>query len=106
MKSIKYKLMILGCFLMVSCGSDSGKESKPTTPAKPNKPPVTSPAPVTPAAPVAPPAIQSQPVAPPTYPQVGGPTNSGRNQLADNQCPNGPVRRFVYNVFHIENCVE
>lgn len=103
---MKSKILILSCFLMVSCGSQSDKgSSAPSTPPKPSKPPVAS---VAPAAPVASasPAIQAAPVAPPTYPHVGGPTTGGTFANSGAACPNGPVRRLFYNIFHSENCVQ
>lgn len=103
---MKSKLLIFACFLMVSCGSSNDKGSKaPSTPPKPSKPPVASVAPSM--APVAPqtPAIQAAPIAAPTYPQVGGPTSGNNFSSTARECPNGPIRRLFYNVFHAENCV-
>ncbi len=107
--SLRSTLAVAACILMVACGSeDKGSNNKPATPPKPTKPPMASVAP-TPAPTMAPvvPVTPAAPVTPPSYPQVGGPVNNGNSyQTAGAQCPNGPVRRFLYNVFHKEDCVQ
>lgn len=106
--SLRSTLAVAACVLMVACGSqDKGSNNNPATPAKPSKPTVASVAP-TPAPTVAPvvPVTPAAPVTPPSYPQVGGPVGGHSYQTASVECPNGPVRRFLYNVFHKEDCVQ
>lgn len=105
--SLKSTFAVLACLVMVACGSeDKGSNNKPSAPPKPSKPPMASVAPTPTPAPVVP-VTPAAPVNPPSYPQVGGPVGGGTAGQANFvQCPNGPVRRFLYNVFHKEDCVQ
>lgn|GEM_PF-1995852 len=105
--SLRSTLAVAACVLMVACGSeDKGSNNKPATPPKPSKPPMASVAP-TPAPTMAPvvPTNPAASVTPPSYPQVGGPVGGNSYQTASIECPNGPVRRMLYNIFHKEDCI-
>lgn len=91
---MKSKYLIVMAFLLASCGSEPKKGRTSSPPAKPQPTPTATPEPT-------PPPPTPAPVAPPPPPPVAP---QGDPRLAQGECPDGPVRRWFYNVFHKEDC--